>query len=271
MAQRPYWSGQIRISLVSFGVNIFTGFRRSSQIALRELDRKTGERIHHRNVNDDGDFVEDEDIVKAYEFEKGDYVELEKEELENLKIPSSDTLELTQFVKISAIPPLFYERPYYVLPKNKGDGEVYSVFNESMRARGEAGIGQMALRGREDLCALLPFASGLILMTLRYANEVYPPGDFFSDLEPATPKEPALALAEQLIRQNTMPLHIDKFHDRYHDAMMELIKAKKEHRKPMLPKTPPSAKVVNFMDALERSLKAPSNAQRKRTSAHASR
>lgn len=257
MAAHPYWSGQIRISLVTLAVNIFTATRRESQIPLHELDRKTGERIRHQNVNDDGDPVENEDIVKGYEYEKNEYVLLEKEEIEGVKLPSSDTLELNEFVTVEDIPIMHFERPYYVLPEKKADAEIYTVLNEALGSSGKAGIGQIALRGREELCAVMAFENGLILETLRYDAELSDPSEFFSGLERHAAKRDYIALAKQLIEQNTHPLKLDRFHDHYHEALKELIEAKKHHRKPRYAKpVEKPGKVVDFMDALQRSLKA---------------
>src|SRR5262249_28740743 len=149
-----------------------TATRRSSQLPLHELSRKTGERVHHQNVTEDGKFIDRDDIVKGYEYEKGEYVTLEQEEIDDIKLPSSDTLELGNFVDASAIPIIRFERPYFVLPANKKAEEIYDVFTEALRANQKAGIGQIALRGREELCAILPFEQGLILETLRYDAEL---------------------------------------------------------------------------------------------------
>src|SRR3984957_5633688 len=104
MAQHPYWSGQIRVSLVSLAVTLQPATRRSSQVPLHELSRKTGARIHHQNVTEDGKSVDRDDIIKGYEYEKGEYVTLEQEEIDDIKLPSSDMLELDNFIDIRAIP-----------------------------------------------------------------------------------------------------------------------------------------------------------------------
>ena len=225
---------------------------------MHELSRRTGERVHHQNVTDGGKIVDRNDIIKVYEYVKGEYVTLEPEEIEDIKLPSSDTLELDNFIDISSIPVIHFERPYFVLPEKKKDEEIYYVFAEALRANGKAGIGQISLRGREELCAVLPFEQGLILETLRYEAELDEIPEFFTEKNHKGKGE-YVTLARQLIRENTHPLHLEKFHDRYHEALLELIEAKQKHRKPHLPaveKHP--AKIVDFAEALRRSLKAKS-------------
>jgi DNA end-binding protein Ku len=256
MAARPYWSGQIRISLVTMNVDLFSATVRASQTPLHELQRSTGERIHHQNINGDGETVDEEDIVKGFEIEKDEYVFLEKKELDDLRLESSDTLELTQFVDADAIPLMHYERPYYVLPGGKDDGQVYAVIAEALRSTGKIGIGQITLRGREELCALAPFDKGLIIETLRYDAELQDAHKFYGSLKDKIVKTDQVALAKQLITQNTQTPRLDRFHDRYHEALAELVEAKRHHRKPKTFKpVHKTAKPGNFMEALQRSLK----------------
>jgi DNA end-binding protein Ku len=257
MAARPYWTGQIRISLVAFKISLESALKRGSQIPLHEIYRETGERIHHQNVTEEGTVVEREDIVKGYELEDGEHVLLEEEEIDAIKLPSSDTLALENFIDISAIPPERYERPYFILPEGKDAEEIYKVIHEALQENGKAGIGQIAMRGREELCAVLPTEKGLLLETLRYNSELENGDDIFPDLSHKKLKSDAVGLAKQLVKENSRATNFAKFHDHYHEALRELIKAKKAHRKPRLPKVEkPSGKVVNFMDALRKSLKS---------------
>lgn len=254
MATRPYWKGQIRISLVSFPVALISALRRSSQIRLHEIDRQSGERIHHRNVNEEGQEVEREDIIKAYDTGDG-IVELEPQEIADIKLPSSDMLALETFVRIEDIPILLYERPYFVLPEGKTSEEIYAVIHKALLSSAKAGIGQITLRGREELCAVLPSRKGLIINTLRYQNEVESEEDMMPDLDVKLKKD-SVDLAHELIERNTSAPDFEKFRDHYYEAFMELINAKQAHRKPVYAKAKPSAKVVDFMDALRKSLKA---------------
>jgi len=254
MATRPYWSGQIRISLVAFPVTLSGAVKRSAQLPLHEIDRKTGERIHHLNVIQDGTEVERKDIIKGYEIEKNEYVLLEQEEIDSIKLPSSNSLELATFADIQSIPLMRYERPYFILPDGKDSDEIYAVIHQALYNTGKAGIGQFALRGREELCAVIPVEEGLMLHTLRYDAELQPTENIFPDLSKQKPKSDYIALARQLIQKNTHTPKFENFHDHYHEALLELINAKQSHRKPKFAQTKPTARIVNFAEALRKSL-----------------
>ncbi|HVY12857.1 MAG TPA: Ku protein [Alphaproteobacteria bacterium] len=257
MAARPYWSGQIRLSLVSFKIALFGALKRGSQIPLHEIDRNSGERVHHQLVLEDGSVVQREDIVKGFEAEKNEYVLLEPEEIDNIKLPSSDTLALENFVELSGIPIARFERPYFVTPQGKDAEEIYPVLQQALLSDKKAGIGQITLRGREELCALYAVENGLMLSTLRYNAEMEDGKEFLPGEPKKKLKSDYVSLMGQLIDKNSHAAHFEKFHDHYHEALKELISAKKAHRKPKLPKAEKQpAKVVNFMDALKKSLGA---------------
>ncbi|HSN18642.1 MAG TPA: Ku protein [Gammaproteobacteria bacterium] len=255
MAARPYWSGQIRISLVTFDVTLRSAIRRGSQIPLHQIDRESGERIHHLNVTTSGKEVPYEDIVKSYDVGDDRDVLLEPDELKAIKLPSSNALDLGTFVDRSSIPVERFERPYFVLPGDKDAEEIYAVIHEALAESDRAGIGQITLRGREELCAVLAERGGIMLETLRYDRELVAPAEAFPDLSKRKLKSDYVDLANQLIEKNVTEPDFSVFHDRYHEALLELIKAKAAHRKPNLPKAPKQPeKVVDFMDALRRSL-----------------
>ena len=255
MAQRPYWSGQIRIALVFLPVNVFTATKRTSQIPLHEFDRKTASPIHHKNVTESGKSVEREDIVKGYALESGEYVFLEKKEIDEVKLPSSDTLELKQFVSAEELSPLYLERPYYIMPDGETGEEIYGVLRDALEKSGRVGIGQITLRGREELCAVIPQDKGLMLQTLRYPKEVRQPEEFFDNIPKRKPSADYVQLAQELIKRNSCSLDLDKFHDHYHEALQELIEAKKHDRKPKYKTAEPApSNVIDLMDALRKSL-----------------
>jgi DNA end-binding protein Ku len=255
MALHPYWSGLIRLSLVSLPVNIYSALSRSRQIPLHEIYRPTGQRVHHQNVVD-GEPVERDDIVKGYEAEKGEYVILEPEEIKELKIPSQRTLEITQFVDGSAIDAVYYESPYFVTPDSKSGEKAFVVIREALRATGKVGLGQLAISGRERLCAIKPCGSGMLLETLRYEDEIRKNDPFFGEIEKGGVDQEELSLAKELIKQKTMSFKPGQFHDHYREALQELINSKLEHRKPReVVEEPPPAKIINLMEALRKSLK----------------
>jgi len=264
MAMRPYWSGQIRLSLVSLPVNIYPALSRSRQIPLHEIYRKTGQRVHHQNVVD-GEEVDRDDIAKGYEVEKGEYVILEPEEIKNLKIPSKRILEITQFVDKGSIDPIYCETPYFVTPedaknKNGGGEDAFVVIREALRASGKIGIGQLAIGGRERLCAIKPCGSGIILETLRYEDEIRKSDPYFGNIEKSAVDKEQLSLAKELIKRKTATFKPEKFHDHYREALQELINSKLEHRTPQeMAEEKPTGEIINLMDALRKSLKEQNN------------
>src|SRR6201987_4305174 len=151
---RPYWSGQIQISLVSFGVNLFTATESKAEIRFHQLSRKTGERIKHQKVTGDEGPIDKGDIVKGYEYRKGEYVTVEPEEIEHLRIPSRHTLEVAQFVDVDELDPEFFEKPYFVVPENDVQAEAFAVVREALHETKKVGLGKIAFGGREHLVAL---------------------------------------------------------------------------------------------------------------------
>ena len=255
MALRPYWSGQIRLSLVSLPVDIFPALNRSRQMPLHEIYRKTGERVHHQNVAGDK-IIEREDIVKGYEVEKGEYVILEPDEIKDLKIPSSETLDIVQFVNAEAIGQIYYESPYFVVPDGKAATQAFAVIREALRDTGKVGLGQLAIAGRERLCAIRPCGSGMLLETLRYKDEVRESDPYFDEIGKSSIDKDQLTLAKELIKKKTSTFKPETFHDHYKEALKELIEAKQQHRKVAPVKEEKSSgKVINLMDALRKSLK----------------
>lgn len=256
---RPYWSGHLQISLVSFAVRLFPATEAASEIALHQIDRKTGERIRHRNVAPDEETVDKSDIVKGYEYRKGEYVTLEPDEIANLRIPSKRTLEIVQFVDISEIDPPFFESPYFVVPENGEQAQAFAVIQKALRETGKAGLGEVAFAGREHLIALMPPSDtksrGLMAYTLRYAEELRDAADYFSEIKAQTIDKDQLMLAKELIRRSTAKFDARKFKDDYEVALRELIDAKIKHEPvPQEDKAPKRAKVINLMDALRRSV-----------------
>ncbi len=255
MALRPYWSGQIRLSLVSLPVNVYAALNRSRQIALHEIYRPTGQRVRHQNVVDN-EPVEDEDIVKGYEVEKGEYVLIEPDEIKELKIPSKEVLEIVQFVPAEAIDAIYYDTPYFVTPDGKSAEDAFAVIREALRSTGKVGIGQLAIAGRERLCAIKPCGSGIMLEVMRYEDEIKKSDPYFGDIEKTPVDKEQLSLAKELIKRKTAAFKPEKFHDHYREALQELIDSKLEHRKPReVIEEKPAGKVVNLMDALRKSLK----------------
>ncbi|HLL29748.1 MAG TPA: Ku protein [Allosphingosinicella sp.] len=201
MAARAYWKGQIRLALVSIPVEIFSATKSGATIAFNQIHEPTGKRIKYEKVVPGVGPVDPEEIVKGYQYEKGSYVLLSDEEIESAKLESKKTLELTQFVDYDDIDVLYYEKPYFVVPADDLAEEAFIVLREALRRTKKVALGQLALRGREYLVSLKPCGRGIVLETLRYADEVNKAQNYFRDIAEAKPDEELLDLAEALIER----------------------------------------------------------------------
>ncbi|QAY75163.1 Ku protein [Sphingosinicella sp. BN140058] len=260
MAARAYWKGQIRLALVSIPVEIFSATKSGAAIAFNQIHEPTGKRIKYEKVVPGVGPVDPEDIVKGFQYEKGSYVLVNDEELEAVKLESKKTLELTQFVDYDEVDVLYYEKPYYVVPADDLAEEAFIVLREALRRTRKVGVGQLALRGREYLVSLKPCGRGLVLETLRYADEVNKARDYFRDISDAKPDEDLLDLAETLIERKTADFDASKFHDRYIEAVQDLIERKRKGATIHPEEDEAPAKgtnVIDLMAALKRSIEKP--------------
>jgi DNA end-binding protein Ku len=260
MAARAYWKGQIRLALVSIPVEIFSATKSGAQIAFNQIHEPSGKRIKYEKVVPGIGPVDAEDIVKGYQVEKGAYVLLNDQELEGVKLESKKTLELTRFVDYDDIDVLYFEKPYFVVPADDLAEEAFIVLREALRETRKIGIGQLTLRGREYLVSLKPCGRGIVLETLRYADEVNKARDYFRDIADSKPDAELLELAETLIERKTGAFDASKYHDRYIEALEALIDRK---RKGKLIETGDDEKpasggnVIDLMAALKRSIERP--------------
>ncbi len=257
---RAFWSGQLRISLVSFGINLIPATEAKSEIRFHQIDRRTGERVRHQKVSADNEEpVEKGDIVKGYEYSKGQYIQLEPSEIEELRIESRHTIELDQFVNADEIDPAFYEKPYFVLPENAAQAEAFAVVREALEETGQVGLGKFAVGGRERLVAVgAPHDSklrGMMAFTLRFAEELRDAAGYFQDIKQQKIDRDQLSLAKELIQRKSASFEPGKFTDSYEAALRELIDAKLKHvSPPKREEREPRGKVINLMDALRRSV-----------------
>jgi DNA end-binding protein Ku len=257
---RAYWQGQIRLALVSIPVEIYSATKTGAKIRFNQIHEPSGKRISYEKVVPGVGPVDRDDIIKGYEISKGEYVLLDAEEIESVKLESKRTLELVQFVGADEIDPLYYEKPYYVAPKDELAQEAFVVLREALRKARKVALGQLAMRGSEKLVAIKPCGKGLLLETLRYAQEVRQGQSFFDQIEDAKPKKELLDLATTLIEQKTAPFDASEFEDRYVEALRKLIakKAKSKSGKAIIedaevPATG-SSNVVDLMAALKKSV-----------------
>ena len=223
---RPFWSGQLRISLVSFGINLISATEAKSEIHFHEIDHRTGERIRHQKVSSaDEEPVEKGDVVKGYEYRKGEYIQLKPVEIEQLRIESRHTIDLEQFVDADEIDPAFYEKPYFVLPQNSAQSEAFAVVREALEEKKQVGIGKITMGGRERLIAIgvpsNPKLRGLMAFELRFSAELRSAAEYFKDIkEPKVDRE-QLSLAKELIQRKSSAFEPKKFTDTYEAALRE--------------------------------------------------
>jgi DNA end-binding protein Ku len=254
MAPRPTWSGQLKISLVSFPIQLYPASESGPEIAFHQIHRPTGKRVRQQLVVPEVGPVDRGDIVKGYEYARGKYVTFEPEELQEVRMPQRHTLDMVQFVKIDEIDPLYFDRPYYLVPDGHAAVEPFAVIRDALRSEGKAGIGEIVFAGKEHLVAVRPSGKGMILETLRYAEEVRKSDAYFEDIEKVETDEDQLDLAKTLIAKKTAPFQVNKYHDQYVEAVRELIKAKMEGKQLPEEEEEPASNVVNLMDALKRSV-----------------
>ena len=264
MAARAYWQGQIRLALVSIPVEIYSATKSGAAIAFHQIHEPSGKRIKYEKVVPGIGPVDTDEIVKGYEVSKGKYVLLDDEEIESVKLESKKTLELTQFVDIGDIDPIFYDKPYYVVPADDLAEEAFIVLREALRKARKIGLGQLAMRGREYVVSLKPCGRGMVLETLRYADEVNKGAHFFREIPDDKPDNDLLDLATTLIDKKTGKFDAGDFHNRYIDALKALIERKKQGQPLEIDdddaKAAKGSNVIDLMAALKRSLDRPATA-----------
>jgi DNA end-binding protein Ku len=265
---RPYWTGRVQVSLVSFGVQLFVATESKNQISFHQISRSTGERVRHQKVlqsavdadsENVGPAVGKDEIVKGYEYRKGEYIIIEPTELENLRVPSKHTIEVTQFIGLDELLPEYIEKPYFVVPENDSQAEAFAVIRKALQESGKVAIGKVSFAGREHIVAIRHAGDeahgGMMAYTLRYSNELRNEREYFQDLQKVEINAESLELAETLIAKKSTKLDLSKFEDGYEVAVKELVQAKVNNQP--VPKDEveqPRGNVVNLMDALRKSL-----------------
>lgn len=255
---RPLWSGNLQISLVSFGVGLIPATSPASEISFHQIDRETGQRVRHQNVVNDNP-IEASEIVKGYEISKGKYITIEPQEIDELRIESRTTLEITQFVDLADLPLALFEKPYFVVPEPSEQTTAYGIVLHALEQTEKAGLGEIAFAGREHLVAIAPAPGkqtrGLMAYTLRYAQELRNAAEYFPTIPRAAADKKQLAMAVDLIHQYSGDLDLSAFKDDYEEALRKLIDAKlKKKPLPLDAGKPHRAKVIDLADALRQSL-----------------
>jgi DNA end-binding protein Ku len=275
MAPRAMWKGQLRLSLVSIPVELFSATRSGASISFRQIHKPSGKPIHYQKVVEGIGPVDVDDIVKGYEYDDDRYVLLEPEEVDAIKLETKKTLELVQFVDTSDIPPLYFDKPYYLVPADELAEDAYRVVRDALRTSNKIGLGQLTLRGREYLVAVKPCGDGLLLETLRYADELRKADPMFSEISGKKADKELLDVAAALIERKTAPFNAEAFKDNYAAALKELVKRKmkgKSARVAIEDEERPQRRgdnVVDLMAALKKSLEG-SEGKKTQTKAQAS-
>ena len=256
MPARAYWQGQIRLALVSIPVQVFSATKSAARVSFNQIHKPSGKRIRYEKVVPGIGAVDSDDIVKGYEVEKGKYVLLTDDEISDVKLEAKRTIDLVQFVGEDEIDPIYFEKPDYVMPdEDEVAGEAYVVLRDALKAAKKIGLGSIVARGQASIVALRPSGKGLVIETLRYADELQKPDQFFAEVPAVKPEKELLNLAKELIERKAKPFDPKAFKNEYDAALRELIAAKLENRKPHEIEEPElGAKVINLMDALKKSV-----------------
>jgi DNA end-binding protein Ku len=259
MAARPAWRGQIRIGLVSIPVEIYSATKSGASIAFHQIHEPSGKRIKYEKVVPGIGPVDRDEIIKGFEVSKGEYVLLEPEEIESVKLESRKTLDLSQFVELSDIDPIYFDKPYYVAPADDLAEEAFVVVREALRRSKKVGIGQLAMRGQEYIVSLKACGRGMVLETLRYDDEVNKANSYFRDIGNSKPDEDLLDMATNLIERKSGKFDASEFHNRYVDALKGLIAEKRKKKGELVIQDPDNgppkdSNVIDLMAALKKSL-----------------
>ena len=257
MAPRAYWKGYLKLSLVSCPVALFPASSEREKISFHQINKKTGNRIKYRKVDaETEDEVDSSDIVKGYEVGKGEYVEIEPEELEAIAIASKRTIEIDEFVPKKEIDELYLNSPYYIVPDGEVGQQAFAVIREAIRKEGMVALARVVFTSREHVMALEPRGKGLLGITLRYPYEVRKEDEYFDDIEDEKIPKDMADLAAHIVETKAGHFKPEKFEDHYEEALKELLKKKQAGEKIEVPKQREPAKVISLMDALRRSVQA---------------
>ena len=254
MATRPTWQGYLRLSLVSCPVALYTATSSSSEVRFNMLHAETHNRIKMVPTDPETGPVDRSEIVKGYEIEKGRYVVVTDEEIKNVRLETTRTLDIERFVDQADIDRLYWNDPYYLTPDGDMAVEAYSVIREAMRKTGQVALGRLVMHQRERLMALEPRDKGIVAFSLRSNREVKAASDFFDQIPASKPNPQMIDIATRIIEQQEGPFDPSQFNDRYEDALRALIKEKEKGKTISKPAEPKEAEVIDLMEALKRSL-----------------
>ena len=255
MAPRANWKGFLRLSLVTCPVALFPATSESEKVSFNQINKNTGHRIKYARVDaETGEEVANEDIVKGYKVDTDTYIEVTKDELDNIALESTRTIDIDEFVKREEIDPRYIIRPYYLTPDGKIGHDAFAVIRETIRDMDMVAIGRVVLTNREHIIALEPMEKGLVGTLLRYPYEVRSEAEYFDEIQDVKVTKDMLDLAKHIVNQKSGNFEPEKFEDHYETALIDLINQKRSG-KPIIPKERPRGEnVVDLMEALRQSV-----------------
>ena len=266
MAPRAYWKGYLKLSLVSFPIQLFPATSDREKIRFHQINRKSGNRIRYIKVDAlTGEPVDDEDIVRGYAMGSGRYIEVTDDELEAIAVQGTHTIEIDQFVPKDEIDDIYWAIPYYIAPDGDVGRQAFSVIREAIKKEHMVALGRVVFTTREHVIAIQPRGKGTLELTLRYPYEIRDEELYFGDIADEKIPKDMLDLAVEIVRSKARHFQPDKFEDHYESALRELIRKKRRGEKIEQVSKRPQAQVINLMDALRRSAEADRQAARGRT------
>jgi DNA end-binding protein Ku len=256
MAPRANWKGFLRLSLVTCPVALYPATSDTEKVSFNQINRKTGHRIKYAKVDaDTGEEVANEDIMKGYKIDTDTYIEVSKDELDDIALESTRTIEIDEFVPRTDIDSRYVIRPYYLVPDGKVGHDAFAVIRETIRTMNKVAIGRVVLTNREHIIALEPLDNGLMGTLLRYPYEVRNEKEYFDDIQDVKITKDMLDLAKHIVEQKSASFEPEQFEDRYEQALIDLINQKRNGLGATAKAAPKSTgNVINLMDALKRSL-----------------
>ena len=257
MAPRPNWKGYLKLSLVSCSIALYPATSERERVSFNQINKNTGNRIRYKKVDaETDDEVESSDIIKGYQVDKDVYVTVEDEELADLQVESSHTIEIDKFVPLDQIDAKFFDSPYYIAPNDKVGQDAFAVIREAMRDNKVVGLGRVVISKRERPIILQPHGKGLQGMTLRYPYEVRAEDEYFAEIPDVKISGEMLKLAEHIIDTKTADFDPSQFVDHYEEAVVDLLKHKQAGKPVVKARAAQPSNVVNLMDALRSSVAA---------------
>ena len=256
MAPRANWKGFLRLSLVTCPIALFPATSDSEKVTFNQINRKTGHRIKYLKVDaDTGEEVDNEDIMKGYKVDNDSYIEITKDELDNIALESTRTIDINEFVPRTDIDDLYLVRPYYIVPDGKVGHDAYAVIRDTIKSMDKVALASVVLTNREHVIALEPRGKGLVGLLLRYPYEVRDASEYFDDIQDVKITKDMLDLAKHIVEQKSGKFDPEKFEDHYEAALVELINRKRSGERIIDTARPrETGNVISLMDALKRSL-----------------